>query len=55
LPPLSDDAFWNSCGLLAKWFHFQPSEIYELDWIDFKRWVKQAIQQVEERARAYRA
>jgi hypothetical protein len=34
---------------LAKWFHFPPSEIRGLDWIDFERWVNLAVRQIRER------
>jgi hypothetical protein len=46
-PGLPDEtALWDAFALLAKWFHFQPSEIYELDWDDFARWVKLAVRQI---------
>ena len=43
----------QACGLLAKWFHFQPSEIYALDWDDFEGWCEEAVRQIKERAEAY--
>lgn len=39
-------------SLLAKWFGMQPSEINDLDVIEFTEWVEDAIAQIEERARA---
>lgn len=39
-------------ALLAKWFGMQPSEINNLDVIEFTEWVDDAIAQIEERARA---
>lgn len=41
-------------SLLAKWFHMQPSEIRELELTEFTEWVNDAVEQIEERARAMR-
>lgn len=40
---------WQAQGLLAKWFHFQPSEIEALDWQDFNRWCEEAVRQIKQR------
>lgn len=54
-PALSDKELWEAFGLLAKWFHFQPSEIYEMEWSEFEGWVMQASAQAQAAARAYQA
>lgn len=54
-PALSDDTLWEAFGLLAKWFHFQPSEIYELECSDLERWVKLATKQAQAAAKGYQA
>ncbi|MDR2239559.1 MAG: hypothetical protein LBE33_03885 [Zoogloeaceae bacterium] len=51
-PPPSDEALWEAFGLLAKWFHFQPSEIRELEWGEFERWVALAAKQVKAAGKA---
>lgn len=39
-------------ALLAKWFGMQPSEIGNLDLPEFAEWVEDAVEQINERARA---
>ena len=46
--PCSFDQLWDAMALLAKWFHFPPSEICALDWPDFRQWVQAAIRQAEQ-------
>ena len=50
-----DERLWEALGLLAKWFHFQPSEIGELGFDEFDRWVKLAVKQIDAQNKAYRA
>ncbi|MBW7863053.1 MAG: GpE family phage tail protein [Candidatus Hydrogenedens sp.] len=37
---------WEAAAVLAKWFHFQPSEIDGLDVREFTAWVRQANRQI---------
>lgn len=39
---------WNCCGLLARWFRMQPSEIDALEVWELLRWVDLAVAQVNE-------
>lgn len=54
-PALSDETLWEAFGLLAKWFHFPPSEIYEMECVDFEQWVKLAANQAKAAAKAHQA
>ncbi|AYH03821.1 GpE family phage tail protein [Pectobacterium parmentieri] len=38
---------WKAQALLARWFHFQPSEIDALELDDFERWLDEASEQIK--------
>jgi hypothetical protein len=38
VPVLAD--LWNGMAIIARTYHFQPSEIDELDLLDFFEWLK---------------
>ena len=49
------ETLWEAKGLLAKWFGFQPSEIDDLDCLDFESWCGQAAKQIKQRAEQIRS
>ncbi|WP_076098135.1 MULTISPECIES: GpE family phage tail protein [Chromobacterium] len=44
---------WAGAALLAKWFHFQPSEIDGLEVADFLAWCERATEQIRIEQEAY--
>jgi len=55
-PSLPDEkVLWDAFGLLAKWFHFPPQAIYDLDLDELELWLKQASGQIEAQNKAYEA